>query len=61
LVAVDSRSPRGGSSLENVGTYDPRKGVEAVTLKEERIKHWLKEGAKPSRTVDEILRRAKIL
>ncbi len=51
IIVTDSRNPRDGRFLERLGTYNPMlpKGDEArVILKEERIKHWLDRGAKPS-------------
>ncbi len=47
IVAIDSRQPRDGRVLEELGTYDPMVKVKEnrVTLKPERIKHWLSKGA----------------
>jgi small subunit ribosomal protein S16 len=60
IVVADSESPRDGKFLENVGTYDPLKDPAEVTLKPERIKHWIDEGAIPTSTVKSILKREKI-
>lgn len=59
LGAMDSRSPRDGRVLEELGHYDPtNKQVEQqVTLKKDRIEHWLKLGATPSETVRNLLRK----
>ena len=57
IVAADIESPRDGRFLELLGTYDPMVEPAAVTLKEDRIKYWLGEGAKPSTTVQSILKR----
>lgn len=57
IVAADIESPRDGRFLELLGTYNPMVDPAAVTLKEERIKYWLDEGAKPSTTVLSILKR----
>ena len=57
IVVADSESPRDGKFLENVGTYDPLKDPAEVTLKSERIKHWIDEGAIPTDTVKSILKR----
>jgi small subunit ribosomal protein S16 len=59
VVATDSRKPRDGKYLEDVGVYDPTLRPEKIELKTERIEHWLKAGAKPSQTVAMILKRAK--
>ncbi len=58
VVATDSRMPRDGRHLENVGIYDPTRKPERIELKTERVEHWLKAGAKPSATVAKVLRRA---
>jgi small subunit ribosomal protein S16 len=57
IVAADIECPRDGSFLELLGTYNPMVEPAAVTLKEDRIKYWLGEGAKPSTTVLSILKR----
>ena len=61
VVATDSRMPRDGRYLEDVGIYDPTRTPERIELKVERVEHWLKVGAKPSATVAKVLRRAKKL
>jgi small subunit ribosomal protein S16 len=60
IVAADIESPRDGKFLERLGTYNPMVEPFAVTLKEDRIKHWLGEGARPSTTVRNILKRQGI-
>jgi len=55
LVATDSRNPRDGKFNEEIGTYDPNFSPAKVTLKQERLDHWLKVGAKPSPTVTQLL------
>ena len=60
IVAADQESPRDGSFLELLGTYNPMVDPAAVTLKEDRVKYWLGEGAKPSTTVLSILKRQGI-
>ena len=61
VVATDSRMPRDGRYLEDVGIYDPTRTPERIELNAERVEHWLKVGAKPSATVAKVLRRAKAL
>lgn len=58
IVVTDSRSPRDGRSLENVGTYDPNAKPEKVQLDADRIKHWYSHGARPSETVSQLIKRA---
>jgi small subunit ribosomal protein S16 len=56
IVIADSKSPRDGRYIERVGTYDPlvpKGSAERVKLVEERIKHWLSQGAQPT---DRVLR-----
>jgi small subunit ribosomal protein S16 len=60
VVATDSRKPRDGKYLEDVGTYDPTVKPALIKLKAERIQHWLAAGARPSQTVAMILKRVKI-
>ncbi len=59
VVATDSRKPRDGRHLEDVGIYDPTRRPERIELKLDRVDYWLGKGAKPSETVAEILRKAK--
>ena len=56
IVVADSESPRDGRYLEAVGTYDPLQDPAAVALKEDRIKHWLGQGATPSDTVKSLIK-----
>ncbi|MAG35663.1 MAG: 30S ribosomal protein S16 [Dehalococcoidia bacterium] len=61
LVVVDSRRPRDGRSIEEVGLYHPIEPEEKqVRLEEERIREWLKRGAVPSPTVRRILNKHDI-
>ena len=57
IVAADIESPRDGKFLELLGTYNPMVEPNAIILKEDRIKYWLDEGAKPSTTVLSIFKR----
>ncbi len=59
MVATDSRKPRDGRYIEDVGMYDPTKKPEVLKLKADRVEHWLKAGAKPSQTVAMLLKKAK--
>jgi small subunit ribosomal protein S16 len=61
VVATDSRNPRDGKFNEEIGTYDPAFSPAKVTLKQERLEHWLKMGAKPSATVRQLIKLAKKL
>ncbi|MDD9300830.1 MAG: 30S ribosomal protein S16 [Desulfobacter sp.] len=61
IVAADIEFPRDGRFLEALGTYDPMQEPAVVTLKEERVKYWLGEGAKPSTTVKSILKKQGVI
>ncbi|MGI9372483.1 MAG: 30S ribosomal protein S16 [Hyphomicrobiales bacterium] len=64
IVVADSRSPRDGRFIENVGTFNPllpKDSDERVLIKEERIQHWLSVGAKPTDRVHRFLDAAGIL
>ena len=61
IVAADSRFPRDGRFIETVGTYDPVKGAEKVTIDEEKALKWLNNGAEPTDTVKNILSHAGIM
>jgi len=56
IVAADHRRARDGRFLEVLGTYDPVVKPAVVKLFEERLSHWLNEGAEPSDTVRTLLR-----
>ena len=55
IIAADSRSPRDGRFIGTVGTYDPIKSDNNITLDEEKIIKWLNNGAQPTDTVKSIL------
>ncbi len=59
INAVDARRPRDGRVLEELGWYDPeaKTAEQQVSLKRERIEHWLRAGAQPSDTVRDLLTR----
>ncbi len=59
VVATDSRKPRDGKYLEDVGMYDPTRKPELLQLKADRVEHWLKAGARPSQTVSMLIKRAR--
>ena len=57
IVAADNEAPRDGKFLETLGTYNPLPEPETVTVKTERIKHWIEKGATPTATVKNILKK----
>ena len=58
LVIMDARNRRDGAAIEEVGWYNPIAKDEMYSLKEDRILHWLQEGARPTDTAHDILRTA---
>ena len=61
IVVTDSRKPRDGRTIEEVGLYHPIEVEDKqLLLKEERIKNWLSKGARPTTTVKRLLNKMKI-
>ena len=58
IVVTDSRSPRDGRFVAQLGTYDPAHDPARVSLKREQVERWLKAGATPSDTVRKLIRQA---
>ena len=61
LVATDSRSPRDGRFIEDLGRYEPVAEPATVSLEADRIVYWLSQGAQPSDTVRNLLQKEGIL
>lgn len=57
IVAADSRSPRDGRFLAQLGTYDPMKDPQEIRITVDRLDHWLSVGAVPSDTVRNLIKR----
>jgi small subunit ribosomal protein S16 len=57
IVVADSESPRDGRFLENVGTYDPSFDPAKVSMKAERVRYWMDNGAVPTDTVKSLLKK----
>ena len=51
VIVADSRSPRDGRFIEEIGHYNPRREPVEIVINEERAKVWLKNGAQPTETV----------
>ena len=60
IVGADSRSPRDGRFIEEIGYYDPTKEPSEIRVDEEAAKKWLANGAQPTQTVEKILKTAGI-
>jgi small subunit ribosomal protein S16 len=56
IVVADSRSPRDGRMIEQVGHYDPKLKTGNVTINEDKIRSWIGKGARPSDTVKSLLK-----
>ena len=59
IVVADSRSPRDGKIVEQIGTYDPMSKPEKIVLDQEKVEKWIKNGAKPTDTVKALIAKAK--
>lgn len=60
IVVADSRSPRDGRFIEEIGTYDPNLEPSAIKVDEETAKKWLNNGAQPTEVVGKIFKAAGI-
>ena len=60
VIVADSRSPRDGRFIEEIGHYNPRTEPVQIVINEERAKVWLKNGAQPTETVKSLLKKAGI-
>ncbi len=61
IVIADSRSPRDGRFIEQVGFYNPLTNPAEVKFDTEKAKQWLANGAQPTETVRSLLKKAEIL
>jgi small subunit ribosomal protein S16 len=61
IVAADKESPRDGRFLEILGFYNPRTEPATITLKEDRVYHWMKNGALPTESVEKVFKSAGTL
>jgi len=61
VVVADSRYPRDGRFIEEVGTYDPTKEPSMVNIDGEKVKKWLANGAQPTDTVRALLKKNNII
>ena len=61
IVVADSRAPRDGRFVEEIGTYDPLAEPAAVKVDAERAQYWVKNGAQPTDTVKSLLKKAGVL
>ena len=60
VVVADSRYPRDGRFIEEIGTYDPRQSPAAGNIDVERAQAWIRTGAQPTDTVRDLLKKAGV-
>ena len=58
IVVADSKSPRDGKIIEQIGTYNPMTDPATVVLNKELLEKWIKNGAKPTDTVKALIEKA---
>ena len=61
VVAADKESPRDGRFLEILGFYNPRTQPSTIRLKEDRVYHWMKNGALPTESVAQVFKSAGVM
>jgi small subunit ribosomal protein S16 len=61
IVVADSRFPRDGRFIEEIGTYDPMKEPSEIKINGERALEWIKTGAQPTDTVKSLLKKSGVL
>ena len=61
IVVADSRSPRDGRCIEEIGTYNPLTEPATITVDAEKAQQWIKNGAQPTDTVKALLKKANVL
>lgn len=61
IIVADSRSPRDGRCIEEIGTYDPLTEPATIAVDAEKAQQWIKNGAQPTDTVRGILKKAGVL
>ena len=61
VVVADSRFPRDGRFIEEIGSYDPTKDPAAINIDGEKAKKWIANGAQPTETVKAFLKKNGVL
>jgi small subunit ribosomal protein S16 len=61
IVVADSRSPRDGKFIEEIGTYNPLTEPAKISIDEEKALEWMQKGAKPSDTVRSLFSKAGLM
>ncbi|MCI8272467.1 MAG: 30S ribosomal protein S16 [Clostridia bacterium] len=58
IVVADSKSPRDGKIIEQIGTYDPMTKPSTIVINKEKLEQWMKNGAQPTDTVKTLIKNA---
>ena len=61
VVVADSRAPRDGRFIEEIGTFDPMKSPAEIKIDAEKAEQWLKNGAQPTETAKSVLKQSGII
>ena len=61
VIVADSRAPRDGKCIEEIGTFDPMKTPAIVNIDAEKAQQWIKNGAQPTETVKALLKQNGII
>lgn len=61
VVVADSRAPRDGRFIEEIGTFDPMKSPAEIKIDTEKAEQWLKNGAQPTETAKSVLKQSGII
>ena len=61
IIVADSRSPRDGRCIEEIGAYNPLTEPATITVDSEKAKTWIQNGAQPTDTVRGLLKKAGVL
>jgi small subunit ribosomal protein S16 len=60
IVVADSRSPRDGRFIEEIGYYNPLTEPKTIKIDNEKAKQWMKNGAKPTETVEKLFKESGV-
>lgn len=61
IVVADSRAPRDGKFIEEIGYYDPTKNPAVIKVNGDKAKQWISNGAQPTDTVKILLKKSEII
>lgn len=61
VIVADSRSPRNGKFIEEIGTYDPLTNPSTIKIDADAAKKWIANGAQPTDTVKALLKKSNII